>query len=128
MTTKEIQTIKKNTIKQELSEYIIESIDDKVITNDNRDDWHYHLFNEDYYIVYHSVAIDWLKRHNLDAFEAIEIVKNYEEINFGEMNTKLNPESIVNMLTYIYGEELIYSEYFNTVEELKGSMEDIINN
>ena len=128
MTTKEIQNIKKNTIKQELSEYIIESIDDKVITNDNRDDWHYHLFNEDYYIVYHSVAIDWLKRHNLDAFEAIEIVKNYEEINFGEMNTKLNPESIVNMLTYIYGEELIYSEYFNTVEELKGSMEDIINN
>jgi hypothetical protein len=128
MTTKEIQNIKKNTIKQELSEYIIESIDDKVITNDNRDDWHYHLYNEDYYIVYHSVAIDWLKRHNLDAFEAIEIVKNYEEINFGEMNTKLNPESIVNMLTYIYGEELIYSEYFNTVEELKGSMEDIINN
>lgn len=110
----------KTSIKEELTQHILDLIADGVLTNDNKDDWHFHAFNEDFYIVYHSDAIDWLKRHELDTFEAIEIVQEYEKENFGETNTDLNPEAIVNMLAYIYGEEIL-SEYYDveTVEELE---------
>ena len=43
-----------------------------------------------------------------DAFDAIEIVQEYEQDNFGEVTTKLSdPEKVVNMLAYIMGEELL---------------------
>ena len=43
------------------------------------------------------------------AFEAIDKIKEYEEDNFGEVNTDLSdPEKVVNMYVYIIGEELIY--------------------
>jgi radical SAM superfamily enzyme len=109
----------KNSIRVELESHILDRINEGVIDNTNRDEWHFHCFNEDYYIIYHSVAVEWLKNHNLDTFEAIDIVKEYEEGNFGSMTTDINPESIVNMLAYIYGEEIIYSIDADTVEELK---------
>tara|TARA_R110001606_G_scaffold127073_3_gene261128 strand:- start:1893 stop:2243 length:351 start_codon:yes stop_codon:yes gene_type:complete len=115
----------KNSIKLELASHIIDRINDGVIDNSNRDEWHFHCFNEDFYIIYHSAAIEWLKQHNLDTFEAIEIVKEYEESNFGEMTTGINPEAIVNMLAYIYGEELLNSFDVDTVEELKTELENI---
>ena len=115
----------KTSIKKELAQHVIDMINNEVLTNDNKDDWHFHAFNEDYYIVYHSKALDWLKTHDINAFEAIEIVQEYEKDNFGETNTKTNPESIVNMLAYIYGEELIYSTDCETVEELKEEMQSI---
>ena len=114
----------KTSIKTELLNHILDKINDGVLTNENRDDWHSICFNEDFYIIYHSVAIEWLKRHELDTFEAIEIVKDYEIDHFGEFTTKINPESIVNMLAYIYGQELIYSFDVEDVEELK---EEITN-
>lgn len=117
----------KTSVKKELAQHIIDKINDGVIDNTNVDDWHYHCFNEDYYIVYHSVALEWLKSHDIDAFEAIEIVRDYEMDNFGEMNTSINPESIVNMLAYIWGEELIYSIDAETVEELEEQLKEIVN-
>ena len=118
----------KNTIKNELRNYILDCINDGTLTNENKDDWHYHAFNEDYYIIYHSRAIDWLKKHDLDTFDAIDIVKEYEEDNFGEFNTKISPESIVNMLVYIYGEEVLYSYDVETIEELKNEIvEELLN-
>jgi len=117
----------KTSIKQELAQHIIDKINDGVIDNSNKDDWHYHCFNVDYYIVYHSVALEWLKSHDVDAFEAIDIVREYEVDNFGEMNTSINPEAIVNMLVYIWGEELIYSVDACTVEQLETAMQEIVN-
>lgn len=114
----------RTSIKKELLNSILDKINEGAISNENRDDWHFHCFNEDYFIIYHSVALEWLKTHDLDAFEAIEIVKDYEIDHFGEFNTKISPESIVNMIAYIYGEELIYSFESETVEELG---EEIIN-
>jgi len=107
------------TIETELKNYILDCINDGILTNDNIDDWHFHAFNEDYYIIYHSRAIEWLKEHNLNTFEAIDIVKEYEVNHFGEFTTDINPESIVNMLAYIYGEEVLYSYDVETVEELE---------
>jgi hypothetical protein len=67
---------------------------------------HHVVFNEDYYIVYHSNAIEWMESHS---WECIERVQEYEQMNFGEVTTDLSsPESIVNMYAYIVGEEIIY--------------------
>ena len=98
----------RTTIKNELTDYINDLKNDGVLTNDNKDDWHFHAFNEDYYIIGYYNASEWLKRHNIDIFEAIQICNQYEIDNFGETSNKYdNSESVVNMLVYIYGEELI---------------------
>ena len=112
----------KTTIKHELANHILDRINDGVIDNTNRDDWHFHCFNEDYYIIYHAVALEWLKNHNIDAFDAIETVRKYEMDNFGEMKTQINPESIVNMLAYIWGQELLLDIDAETVEELEEAL------
>jgi len=112
----------KTTIKHELANHILDKINDGVINNTNRDEWHSYCFNEDYYIIYHAVALEWLKNHNIDAFDAIETVREYEMDNFGEMNTQINPESIVNMLAYIWGEELLLDIDAETVEELEEAL------
>ncbi len=113
-----------NTIKTELKNYLLDCINDGILTNENKEDWHFHAFNEDYYITYHSRAIEWLKTHNIDTFDAINEVRQYEEDNFGEFTTDINPERIVNMLVYIYGEEIIYTYDVETVEELKTQIEN----
>lgn len=114
----------KNSIKQELASSIIDKINDRVIDNENRDEWHYVCFNEDYYVVGYFQASEWLKRHDIDVFEAIDTVKKYEMDHFGEFNTEINSEAIVNMLAYIWGEEIINENYFDTVEELKQFLEN----
>mgnify|MGYP003134988639 CR=1 FL=1 len=112
----------KTSIKEELSAHILDLIDDNVLTNENKDEWHFYAFNEEYYIIYHSKALEWLKRHDITAFEAIETVREYEVDNFGEMTTDIDPESIVNMLAYIYGEELLNSNDAENIEELKTNL------
>jgi len=98
----------RTTIKNELTDYINDLINDGVLNEENKDDWHFHAFNEDYYIIGYYNASEWLKRHNIDSFEAIQICNQYEIDNFGETSNKYdNSESVVNMLAYIYGEELI---------------------
>jgi len=68
---------------------------------------HHRLFNEDYFIIGYYNASEWIKKHNIDAFELIEYVQEYENDRFGETNTKVNSESMVNMYAYIRGEELL---------------------
>ena len=51
----------KNTVENELKNYLLDCINDGILTNDNIDDWHYYAFNEDYYISYHSEGFRWLK-------------------------------------------------------------------
>ena len=99
----------KNSIREELQSYVQELKEDNVLTSENREDWHHYAFNESYYIIGYYNAEEWLKKHNLSAFQAVQEVREYELDNFGEMTTKLNSESIVNMLVYIYGEEIIYN-------------------
>ncbi len=82
---------------------------------------HHELFNTDYYIIGTYQAKEWLKEHNLCTFEVCDYIKEYEMQNFGECYTDLSsPEKVVNMLTYIIGEELIYhleDEILETIEQ-----------
>ena len=102
----------KNSIKTELKQYIEDTIKDI----DCRDeDLHYHLFNEDYYIIGYYQAEQWLKEHDISVFEGIEFVQDYERENFGDdaVRTYDNAEKLVNMIVYIIGEELIYQEEYH---------------
>jgi len=106
-------------IRKELTEYILDAISDEIISNNNREDWHHLLFNEDYYLIGYYECDEWLKKHGLSAWEAIEICVEYEKEMFGEHQTYDNAEKTVNMLVYIYGEELLDEINAETVEELE---------
>jgi len=102
--------MKTNTIKTELKNYIEENINNYA---SNDEDLHFHLFNEGYYIIGYYNAEQWLKEHNISVFEGIEFVQEYERENFGTVKTYDNAESLVNMIVYIVGGELIYQEEYH---------------
>ena len=75
---------------------------------------HHEAFNEDYYIIGTYQAAQWLGDR---AFEVIDIIKDYEQSNFGEVYTDLSsPEAVVNMYAYIVGEAVVY-EWFDSLEK-----------
>ena len=52
-----------------------------------------------------------------DVNDAIEHIREYEQFHFGEVNTDFSsPEAVVNMYTYIIGEEIV-QEYLEELEE-----------
>jgi hypothetical protein len=109
-----------NSIKAELKAHILSYINDGVLTDDNVEDWHFHAFNESHYIIGYYQCSEWLKLHDVDAFDAIGTVVEYEQDNFGEVSTKVdNSETVVNMFVYILGEELLSDINADTIEELK---------
>lgn len=110
----------KNSIRIELANHILDRINDGVLNDSNRDDWHFHSFNEDYYVIGYHTASEWLKRHGMDAFEAVGLCMEYERDNFGEVGkTYDNAEVTVNMLAYIFGEELLSEIDAESIAELK---------
>lgn len=67
---------------------------------------HYHLYNEDYFIIGYYQAEEFLKKYGI--FAAIEKIKQYEQYNFGEVNTDFSDsEKVANMFAYIVGEEAL---------------------
>ena len=87
---------------------------DKDWIADNLEDLHHHCFNMDYYIMSTYQAKKWLGN---DVFNVIEIIKDYEQLHFGEVSTDFSdPEKIVNMYTYIIGEN-IAEEYKNQFQK-----------
>ena len=109
-------------VKKELAGYIIDRINDRLIDDTNKDDWHYLCFNDDYYTIGYFNCSQWIKKHQIDAFDAIGICQEYEEENFGELTKKYdNSEVTVNMLIYVFGEEFLgYLDSAN-IDDLKKS-------
>lgn len=101
-----LETIKTE-LKEHLNDYIADNNDVK--WNSDNNDLHHEAFNQDYYIIGYYQAEQWLKKHDISVFEGIEFVQNYERDNFGDdaVRTYDNAESLVNMITYIIGEELV---------------------
>lgn len=102
---------KQDEIKDFFYDYIEEQ--DKEWIIDNKDDLHHHCFNTDYYIIGTYKAKKWLGDQ---VFEVIEIIKEYENDNFGEVSTDFSdPEKVVNMYVYIVGEKFVY-DYIDQLE------------
>ena len=107
------------TIKTELREYLNDFIADNNDVKWNREDndLHHEAFNNDYYLIGYYNCSQWLKKHNIDPFEAIAFVQNYERENFGDdaVRTYDNAETTVNMIAYIIGEEVTNELYTQTI-------------
>ena len=109
-------------IKDELLEHIKERISDEVITEDNFEDAHHYAFNQDYYIIGCYNAEQWLAKHNLSAFEAIQMCIQYEKDNFGEVTKEYeDAETTVNMLAYVIGQDV--TPYADTWDEFKEAVD-----
>ena len=121
----------KTTIKIELLSHVIETIQDQYLTD--FDDLHFHAFNEDYYIIGYYNAEQWLKKHDISAWEAIETVLQWELDILGEVQTKpdtINPESIANMYIYVLGEELLSDfdldqDQSDLLDDLKAELKEL---
>lgn len=106
-----IKQYKYDEIKAHFDDYI-SNLTDKEI-KENIDDLHHDIFNTDYYIIGRYEAKQWLGDQ---VFNIIEIIREYEEFNFGSVNTDFSePEKIVNMYVYIIGEEIV-QEYRDQLE------------
>jgi hypothetical protein len=92
-------------LEKNILEHILENVDNYEGTYVS--DLHNELFNTDYWVIgYYNAEKEILK--HCSAFRAIEIIKQYEELHFGECNTSLsNEEAVCNMLTYILGEQAL---------------------
>ena len=80
-------------------------------------DLHSYLFNEDYAFIHNNEAEEACD--SVGTWSAIRLVKKYEEDNFGECHTEIEPCKIADMLVYIYGEFLL-----NQVKHLTGEAWD----
>ena len=95
-------------IYNELLAHVITTIKEQELVD--FDDLHYHAFNEDYYIIGYYQASEWLKKHDVSAWEAIADVIQWEQDALGETNLKpedINSEKITNLYVYVKGEELL---------------------
>ena len=96
---------KKTEMRQEAIEAILETLNSYT---GYYCDLHNEVFNTDYYIIGAYEAKQALRR--FDVFDAIEMVQEYEQNNFGEIYTDFsNPEKLINMTYYIIGEQVIQS-------------------
>jgi hypothetical protein len=105
---------KKEEIREYFNDYIKEN--KEYLEEDKywKDELQQNAFNTDYYIIGTYQAKQWLGNK---VFEVIEHIREYEEFNFGEVYTDFSdPEKIVNMYTYIIGEEIV-QEYLAELEE-----------
>ena len=112
---KEVETYLNDRVK-ELKQYLQDEYGakakDKFAQLVKDGDLHNQFFNEDYYIIGRYEAKQWLGDQ---VFDVISIIQEYENDNFGEVNTELdNPEKVVNMYVYIVGEDIMANdERFN---------------
>jgi hypothetical protein len=80
-------------------------------------DLHNHLFNEEQTFIHDNEAEEACD--SVGTWSAIRLVNTYENDNFGEVTTGIEPCRIANMLVYIYGEYLL-----NQVAYLQGDKWD----
>ncbi len=100
--------------KKEIEEYFDNYINEQDLDwiTQNVDDLHHHAFNNDYYIIGRYKATQWLGDQ---VFNVIDHIKNYENDNFGSVNTDFSEsEKVVNMYTYIIGEEIV-ADYVESI-------------
>tara|TARA_B100001250_G_scaffold254890_1_gene219337 strand:+ start:581 stop:967 length:387 start_codon:yes stop_codon:yes gene_type:complete len=97
---------------EDVRQYVLDQLENEVGLEDYGCDLHHNLLNMDYFIIGTYKAKQWLGDQT---FEAIEKIREYEQDNFGVVNTKFDcPESVANMLAYVLGEEILQgSDHLN---------------
>ena len=88
---------------KEIKNYIYDQIEN-IDTDNNLTELHQLCCNEDYFIIGRKRA---KKFCDDEVFNIIDIIRDYEQTNFGKMETPLNPEEVANMFCYIVGDVII---------------------
>jgi len=102
-----MRTTIENKTRAELLNTILDAAKDGRLTDIPVSDIHHEVFNTDYFIIGRYQAEQWLI-DNYGVFAAIDTIQEYEQMHFGEVNTKLGEaEHVCNMLVYILGEEIL---------------------
>ena len=91
-------------MQQAVLDHALSNLEDLCGLDNDGADLHHHLFNEDYFIIGHYQAQQFLGDQ---AFRAIEYVQDYEKDNLGEVLIEITDEKIANMFAYIAGEEIL---------------------
>lgn len=86
-------------------------------------DLHSRLFNDEPLYVWHGDAIDDLNA--LGVFNCIRLVREYEQSNFGEFYTAIEPSKIANMVCYIVGEIIYKSNHLTNCWNEKLTEKDL---
>lgn len=100
----------------ELKQYFEDYLDDNLenLKEDRywKEELHHNTFNTDYYMIGRHQAKEWLGD---EVFECINVIKDYEQDNFGQVTTDFTePENVVNMYAYIIGEEIV-QDYLDSI-------------
>ena len=91
-------------MQQAVLDHALSNLEDLCGLDNDGSDLHHYLFNEDYFIIGHYQAQQFLGDQ---AFRAIKYCQEYEEFNFGKVSTEITDEKIANMFAYIAGEEIL---------------------
>ena len=105
-----------NNLIDDIKQDLIDKLEDGIGLDCNVYDLHHELCNTDYFIIGTYKAKQWLGH---DAFDAIEIIKDWELDVIGEVTTDFSdPEKICNMLAYVIGEQLLAQcqAYINAID------------
>jgi hypothetical protein len=93
-------------LKQDVKDYLIQQLQDDVGLDNDINDLHHYLINEDYFLIGYYNCRKWLEKESV--FKAIEKIKEYEELNLGEVSTDFsNEERTANMLAYVLADEIL---------------------
>ena len=115
------QAYKYDEIKSHFDDFLAEN-SSKEWLDQNIDELHDIAFNQDYYIIGTYDAIQWLGG---EVFEIINIIKEYENDNYGEVATDFSsPERVVNMYAYIIGEQVV-NEWVNERETEENKLRNL---
>jgi hypothetical protein len=106
-----------------INEELLQYVKDNVSNYDClEEDLHHELFNRDYYLIGYYRCEQWLKKHNVNIFDGIAFVQDYERENFGDDAVRIydNAEKLVNMIVYILSENIVpqYLENQKKLDEI----------
>jgi len=93
----------KESIRKEFEQRAIDFANDGILVHENKEEWGFYLFNEDYYVIGYTRSMTWLTMHNVSVFEAIGVIQDYDTIEVDYSDA----ERVVNAYTYILGMEWI---------------------
>lgn len=129
MITIDETAFKYDEIESHFEDYILEN-GEYLKENDTYflDEIHHYAFNEDYYIIGTYKAKKWCDD---SVFDIIEVIRQYESDNFGEVSTDFSiPEKVVNMYAYIIGEYIVnkWREQYELVQAISKFLTIFTNN